>query len=319
MREKQLKPIEVPLKFDKKVEDQILAFLLENLFSPIIESMELSKSINFNAKTSVIEDAIKSGKIQFSDGIFKGDFNAALTKEFRQLGLKFDKRIKGYRKEINNLPIPLQLTIAQTASNYEKMASRMLSSIDSLVFDEELGGLSFASTYDNIISDIDNKLTKTVGNPLGIQVETSVLQKKVITEEFSNNLKLFIRNFANEQIPILREEVEQAVFAGIRSKSLEKIIIKRFGVSRSKAKFLAKQEIGLFTAKYKESKYKEAGITKYRWSTSGDIRVRAGHKDLNKQVFSFDDPPITDKATGERNNPGEDYGCRCKPIPLISI
>lgn len=319
MRNKQLKPIDVPLRFDKQVEEEILAFLFENLFAPVIEAMELSKSINFNANTSVIEDAIKSGKIQFSDGIFKGDFNAALTKEFRQLGLKFDKRIKGYRKEIKNLPIPLQVTIAQTASNYEKMASRMISSIDSLVFDEELGGLSFASTYNDILSDIDNKLTKTVGNPLGIQVETSALQKMVITEEFSNNLKLFIRNFANEQIPILREEVEKTVFAGIRAESLQKVIIDRFGVSRSKAKFLASQEISLFTAKYKKSKYQEAGINQYKWSTSQDIRVRPDHKDLNGKVFSFDDPPITDKATGERNNPGEDYGCRCKAIPLFSF
>ena len=97
MKERQLQPIKVPPKFDEDVEREILDFLFEALFEPIIEVMKMTKETFFNASSSVIEDAIRSGKIQFSQGIFKGSFNASITSEFRKLGMKFDKRIKGYR------------------------------------------------------------------------------------------------------------------------------------------------------------------------------------------------------------------------------
>jgi SPP1 gp7 family putative phage head morphogenesis protein len=318
MREKQLRPVEVPIRFDRKVEQEILAFLFEVLFNPILESMESTRETYFNS-TSAIEDAIRSGRLQFADGIFKGSFNATLTKEFRKLGLKKDQRINGYRIQVGNLPIPLQIAISQTASNYQKMATSMLSAIDNLKFDEQLGGLSFASTYGEVIDDVNVGLNKTVNKVLGISVELTDAQRQVITQQFSENLKLFVKDFAESQIISLRKDVEKAVFAGIRAESLQDVIKDRFKVSESKAKFLAKQEISLLTAKYKQSKYQEVGINRYKWSTSQDSRVREDHKELNGKIFSFDDPPITNKDTGARNNPGEDFGCRCKPIPIAEI
>ena len=102
--EKQLQPIRTSPIFDEVVEKEILAFLFEAIFAPIIEEMKATKKTYFNS-TSTIDSAIRSGKIQFSQGIIKGDFNASLTKEFRKLGLKFDSRMKGYRVGINKLPI----------------------------------------------------------------------------------------------------------------------------------------------------------------------------------------------------------------------
>lgn len=316
MKEKQLQPIRISPKFDEKVEAEILAFLTEALFAPIVKEMELVKKTYFNAKG--IEDAIRSGKIQFSDGIFKGDFNATLTKEFRKLGMKFDKRIKGYRKEINNLPVSIQVSIAQTTSNYEKMAQGMIGAIDNIKFDEKLKDLSFASTFDKVVDNIDKGFTQTVTKAIGIKVDITESQRLAISEGFSNNLKLFIKDFADEQIPILRQEVEKAVFAGIRAESLQKVIRDRFEVSQSKAKFLAKQEISLLTSKYKQAKYEDVGIKKYKWSIS-NVRTRPDHRALNGKIFSFNDPPITNQDTSARNNPGEDFGCNCVAIPIIEV
>ena len=71
-------------------------------------------------------------------------------------------------------------------------------------------------------------------------------------------------------------------------------------------------------SKYRQIRYEDVGIRRYMWSTSGDVRVRHDHKELNGKIFYFDNPPITDKATGARNNPGEDFGCRCVAIPVMS-
>jgi uncharacterized protein with gpF-like domain len=40
---------------------------------------------------------------------------------------------------------------------------------------------------------------------------------------------------------------------------------------------------------------------------------------LNGMKFSWTEPPITNKQTGARNNPGCDFGCRCLALPVIRI
>ena len=172
------------------------------------------------------------------------------------------------------------------------------------------------SDYEEALSKIDNDFTKTVSDVIGIKVETTATQREIIARDFSNNLKLYIKDFIDEQIPILRQDVEKAVFSGIRARELQDIIISRYGVSQSKAKFLAKQEISLLTSKYKTAKYQEVGLKKYKWSIS-NVRTRPDHRALNGKVFSFDDPPITNRETGAKNNPGEDYGCNCVAIPIV--
>ena len=315
MKERQLQPIRISPKFDEEAEAEMLAFFFETLFAPIIAEMKKTQAAYFNSN-SAIDSGIRSGKIQFSDGIFKGDFNAAMSKEFRKLGMKFDKRIKGYKKELLNLPTSLQVTIAQTASKYELLATNMIGAIDGLNVSAALESLSFQPLYKKLIGNIDADFTKTVTKTIGVKVDITDNQKQVIAEEYSNNLKLFIKDFADNEVLILRQEVEKAVFAGIRAESLQKVIVDRFGVSQSKAKFLAKQEISLLTSKYKQAKYQEVGVNKYKWSIS-NVRTRPDHKALNGKIFSFDDPPITNKDTGERNNPGEDFGCNCVAIPIV--
>lgn len=310
----QLKPIKPDLKSEKQTERKILDFLFESIFEPVLVAMQSSKDVYFNSSNK-IEEAIKKGKIQYSQGIIKGDFNAALSKEFRSLGFKFDSRIKGYRKELVNLPVNLQVAIAQTASNYEKMSQTMIRAIDNL--HNNYQEVSFVSNYEDVLTSIDDNFTKTVSDAIGIKTELTDNQRNKIARDYSNNLNLYIKNFFDEEILILREDVERAVFEGIRAESLQKTIEKRFSVSESKAKFLAKQEISLLTSKYKQAKYQELGINKYKWSSSQDSRTRPDHKELNGKIFSFDDPPIEDKSKGTKANPGEPFGCRCVAIPII--
>jgi SPP1 gp7 family putative phage head morphogenesis protein len=102
------------------------------------------------------------------------------------------------------------------------------------------------------------------------------------------------------------------------------MIRESFGVTEKKAKFLARQETGLLMAKFKESRYTESGIHQYKWRCSaGSAKhpVRPSHKVLDGRVFRWDTPPIT-TAPDEpqrRNNPGEDFNCRCVAIPIVGL
>ena len=314
-----LKPVITPPKFSEEVQKKILDFFLKVIFQPIVDEIEKINNIYFNSGDS-IESAVRSGKITYSDGVFKGDFNAALSKQFRELGYTFDKRIGGYKKELNKLPVNLQVAITQTSFNYLKMKGAMLTAIDNLTYSKEFEELNFMKEFSQTIGATDKEILETAFKDeaikeIGIKVELTTEEKNNIAKEYSENLKLYIKDFTDKEILALREEVQKTVFSGVRADSLQKIIQAKFKTSESKAKFLAKQEISLLTSKYKYAKYESLGFEKYKWSISG-TRTRPDHRALNGKIFYFSDPPITNQNTGARNNPGEDYNCDCIAIPI---
>jgi SPP1 gp7 family putative phage head morphogenesis protein len=86
------------------------------------------------------------------------------------------------------------------------------------------------------------------------------------------------------------------------------------GVSASRAEFIARDQILTLNSQITTARMKDAGIEEFYWTTSGDERVRDSHRELDGQLFRYDDPPIVD---GERALPGEPPLCRCTAFPRI--
>ena len=321
MAEKQLQPIKDSPELIEELEAQIDVILYDILFAPLIKSIKENKRIFFNERdNSAIIKAIKSGKIRYGNNIFTGSFNATTAKEFKKLGIKFNKRIKGYTKEMNNLPVNIQVAIAQREDSYKQMARQLVATVDkiNLNIDEATKNINFDDTLEKVYSDINKQFKKTVTDKIGLSINFTADQIRILSQEYTNNLKLYITEFTQKETLILRQKAEDIVLSGTRAKDFTKIIEERFAVSTKKAKFLAKQEISLLTSKYKQVKYESVGVSKYKWSIS-NVRTRPDHKALNGKVFSFDDPPISNTSTGARNNPGEDFGCNCQAIPIIEV
>ena len=321
MAEKQLQPIKDSPELIEELEAQIDVILYDILFAPLIKSIKENKRIFFNERdSSAIIKAIKSGKIRYGNNIFTGSFNATTAKEFKKLGIKFNKRIKGYTKEMNNLPVNIQVAIAQREDSYKQMARQLVATVDkiNLNIDEATKNINFDDTLEKVYSDINKQFKKTVTDKIGLSINFTADQIRILSQEYTNNLKLYITEFTQKETLILRQKAEDIVLSGTRAKDFTKIIEERFAVSTKKAKFLAKQEISLLTSKFKQVKYENVGVSKYKWSIS-NVRTRPDHKALNGKVFSFDDPPISNTSTGARNNPGEDFGCNCQAIPIIEV
>jgi len=311
-----LKPIRQTAKQEKRLEDLVLKTFVDIIYKPIISFIKKIKPQLLNSK-SVIEEALLSGKIYFENNSFRGNINAQISQALKKLGARFDNRTKTWRINKRFLPVEIKMTITQAEINYQSINEQLALVISDINIEEELKNIDYTNIYLKDIKEIDKELKKTVYDIIGISPEITQEQKEIIAKEFSQNLKLTIKNFLDNEIINLRKEVERNVFQGFRAESLSKIIEKRYSVSKSKAKFLGLQETSLLTSKYRELRYKDVGITKYKWSTSKDERVRDDHADLDGKVFSFDDPPIVDKRTGKKANPSEDFGCRCVPIPII--
>lgn len=317
---KELKPIDFNPKYEEAIRKKIRKFFHDIIFAPIYQTFKESNlQFQFENSSSILKDAILSGKIQYADGIVKGDFNAKITKEFEKLGYNYDSRIKGFRISLSNLPQDIISAITQATTQFNLLQSKLLNVFSNINYAQQLNELSFFDQYSLIQQDIDKQFKKTVIDAIGITPEFTETQKIKLAEEYSNNLKLYVKNFIDDEVIKLRGLVENNAFSGMRADRLQTIIKKQFDVSDRKAKFLAKQETSLITAKYRESRYLDAGINKYVWSSSGDSKVRSDHKRLNGKVFSFDNPPIVNLETGKRANPSEDFGCRCKAKPLVIV
>lgn len=125
-----------------------------------------------------------------------------------------------------------------------------------------------------------------------------------------------IKTLQGKQLEEIRGILEKAEATGIRVEVLRSQLMDRFDVSKSRADLIARDQVLKLNGELTEKRQTQAGISRYKWSTSNDERVRDMHDDLDDKEFSWDDPPVTD-AKGNRNHPGGDYQCRCIAIPIL--
>lgn len=310
------RPIIDKIVYTRKIFKTLLSVFYNELFSALLNAIEPIKEY-YNDKTILI-DAIIKRRIQFVDGKFIGSFNAAISKELIRLGAKFDKRSKVFIIDKFKLPIEVThaIAVASLASlTMYKKINDFLNNFDTSTListlNEELN-----IPLDEIMEDLDDQKRRTVEESLKVKVILSPTERQQLTESYTNDMTLAVKNFADEQVVRLRQLVEQSLFEGLNDQNLVDVIQKEFNVTKNKAMFLARQETGLLVSAYRKVTYSTVGSKQYRWSTSHDDRVRTMHKQLDGKIFSWDDPPVTNEK-GDRNHPGEDWQCRCTPIPIF--
>lgn len=118
-----------------------------------------------------------------------------------------------------------------------------------------------------------------------------------------------IRTMERETFDDLAEHVAIAVAEG--RTDLAEVIARRFGVAESRAKLIARDQIGSLNSRITEARQTQLGIDAYEWSDSGDSRVRPLHRKLNGTIRRWSDPHPTE------GHPGRAIACRCVAIPVI--
>ena len=133
-----------------------------------------------------------------------------------------------------------------------------------------------------------------------------------------------IKSIPNDTLGSMREIILDGFRKGRTVTDISKEIQKEYSVTRRKAQALARDQVSSLNAKISQMQQKDAGCSKYRWSSSKDSRVRDCHRFLDGKEFSWDNPPemwYETKSgrvyTGRRCHPGEDYLCRCVAIPVF--
>lgn len=306
------------------MEAQLKALFDELLFQPIVallaphnQQVRAAAKELLNASTDVLVAALKAGRVQYTDGVFSGDFNAGISKSLLKIGAKFDKRSKVYKLAPNKVPPD----VLAMATKYDAAAKGLHDELLKRLSEIE-AGLSKAVDARPVdaavtISKIKKGFEDTAGEAIS-RKDLSEDSSARLSKEYSENMKLWVRDFSKDMILEMREDVEENAAVGYRFDHLVERLQGRYSVTRSKAKFLARQETALFTAKHRQLRFEEVGVTRYVWRTAHDSRVRDRHKELNGREFFYKEPPIVDTATGRRGNPGQDYNCRCVDIPILA-
>jgi SPP1 gp7 family putative phage head morphogenesis protein len=356
VRTQLLKPVIHRDSYNEPVETELWDFLNETIFAPLAAMLDEAgihgvqrganhagekkadsrnranaRPFSFDA-IAALTGALRSRRVWYADGVFSGDFDAASSRALRELGASAGTLAGKRTYSIDPAALPQEIKSAAEQSLADSQALHsavgdMLAGIAATLASETVPtGINLKNAVDKITGGVNAQLSATlkplragVRTPAEIPVEITPAMRAKLTAELTQNLNLGIKGVAQEEVEKLRELVEQNALAGYRSEKLIDIIQARLGVGKSRAAFIARNETSLFVSKYAEARYAEEGIGEYVWRTSNDSRVRHDHAILNKRIFSFNQPPIVDQATGRRGNPGSDYNCRCVAIPVMPL
>jgi SPP1 gp7 family putative phage head morphogenesis protein len=122
--------------------------------------------------------------------------------------------------------------------------------------------------------------------------------------------------------------VQRALRTGADPRETAREIQQRFGVTESRARLLARDQVSKLNASITQSRNQALGIEFYEWSTSGDERVRDTHTAMNGKLCRWDDPTVysedggqtwlpRSQIGGEEEHPGMAIQCRCVSRPIL--
>lgn len=327
---KVLRPIKDDPYLSDKIEKRIKEAFKKSFYLPLLRELRVKKPTKVlkNSPEDLVE-AMREGRITYSDGAFRGEFDAASSKELRSIGAVWDRKTSSYKISSSKLPSTIRYAISATDTYFKEKISRIDQKLAQILPDEIASEIKTADIFDQTLWKADKDFQKTISN-ITVAPQLTDERRAKIAEEWQNNMDLWIKDFTEKEIVELRKKIQDSIFSGNRYESLIKSIKASYGVTTRKAKFLARQETNLLLAKFKETRYTDAGVNEYVWGcvhmpkdktpkqhTPGNVRY--SHGILEGKVFRWDNPPVT-TAPGEperRNNPGQDYNCRCFARPII--
>ncbi|WP_439236382.1 phage minor head protein [Lonepinella koalarum] len=159
----------------------------------------------------------------------------------------------------------------------------------------------------------DREFSQRIEQATGIDIKSYLGTHGKVSEKLTAyteaNVQL-IKSIQSQYLDKIQSIVTMSATRGGSVKDLTTEIKKIGDVTDKRAKFIARDQTAKFNSSLDQAQYENLGITHYRWSTSGDERVRESHAENDGKVFALDNPPPTGHC-------GEDFNCRCVMLPLF--
>lgn len=134
-------------------------------------------------------------------------------------------------------------------------------------------------------------------------------------ERLEQNAKL-ITSLPREAAERIQAIALESRIAGWTRRYTTEEIAKVAPMSVARARMIARTEVSRVGTEITRARAVSIGSTHFRWRTTGDINVRPSHAKLDKQVFRWDEPPMTD-APDIHALPGCVFNCRCVAMAVL--
>lgn len=299
-----------------------------------------------NAGEAALRAALKDGRAQIISD--KGDETVFtvpkpdrhISDGFKSFGARINKTTGLWRCPREQVPAWVRLEAESYSTRARAAHEAIKGLIDDLAgkVDALVDRANFAKSADHAISEVQKGGWKEGGKKLeaswnlgpsgqtalakafertrGIPIKSPASKVSVVAA-FDEAAKREVKVWAAEALARLRAEVEANAEQGYRAEGLAERIRNEYGVSKSRADLIARQETSNFMANYREARALDAGLKRYQWYCVRDARTRKDHLALHGTIQYYARPPVTDQRTGARNNPGQDFRCRCVDRPII--
>jgi len=159
------------------------------------------------------------------------------------------------------------------------------------------------------------KFQKSIQKATGINLARIISEESLeetMESQIARNINL-IQSVPDEYFKKLNEIVFRNITAGSTAGGIAKEIEELTGITRNKAKLIARDQTAKTNAAISKTRQEELGVSEYVWQTSEDERVRTSHVKNNGKTFKWDKPP---PITG---HPGDDVNCRCIAKAVINL
>lgn len=322
------------------IERQIKKIWKEYLYIPLVKALGDKLKILKNARNEDgLLEAIKSGRIQFYRGEFTGRLNASISKDLKAFGAQWDRKTRTWKLPQSSLPIEVRNAISASESHFQQKVEAIDRKLAQILPAEIADHLNISDHLDDTLWKV-NRRTKASLRGISFLPELSPEQRKRIADDWQKSVKLPIKDWTQKEVEKLRKGIQASVYAGNRRDSLIKIIKESHDSSIDKAKFIARQETRLLLTKFKEVQYEDAGVSMYKWRCANRPHqskgapykkgeVRYDHGILENRYFRWDDDYEVDKngrkkpgglqKPNGKDNPGQDYNCRCFAVPVVQF
>ena len=163
----------------------------------------------------------------------------------------------------------------------------------------------------------DDAYFRTMKSFTGIDLQGIVNNQDlddILENRLSENVNL-ITSLDESVLTRVQSLVRETKVSGQSFSVLQDKIIHQFNVSKSRGRLIARDQVSKFTADINQTRQQQAGIKKYRWSTSKDERVRELHERLDTKIYTWG------RRTGAEGGlpPGKPIQCRCVGLAIIEF
>jgi SPP1 gp7 family putative phage head morphogenesis protein len=165
----------------------------------------------------------------------------------------------------------------------------------------------------NSSNNLPNRISNNSGgirgeNPLAVNILNNEPTLPALLSAWEQQNLALIKSIPANIVEQLRSEFTRAFVNGTNMRDLSQIVMDRTDVGTSRAKLIARDQIGKLNGQLSAMRQKAAGIDSYVWQTMGDERVRPTHRVRNGKTYKWSDPGI---------KPGEEIRCRCLASPIF--